>query len=102
MALHVSLGGRPTMQTRVRVDEGQILTLLGREAWCSRRKRHQRVKCGSAARRSQRRCAVDRVFALSGDTVVGVAAAERLAVIAGAMRLMLTPRIRRAMSGYVG
>jgi len=67
VSLHVSLGGRPTMQTRVRVDEGQILTLPGSEAWWWRRNRHQRVKCGSAARRSQRSCAVELVFAFGGD-----------------------------------
>jgi hypothetical protein len=41
VSLHVRLGGSPTMQTRVGVDEGQILALLSGEARLWRTLRHQ-------------------------------------------------------------
>jgi len=35
--LKIGFGGRPTKHARIGIDEGQILTLLGREGWNGRR-----------------------------------------------------------------
>ncbi len=41
VSLPVSFGGRPAEHARIGIGEGQILTLLGREAWHSGERRHR-------------------------------------------------------------
>jgi hypothetical protein len=48
-ALHLSLGGRPAVNQRVRTDEGEILPLKGRE-------RRSVMGVGSVARQFVRSC----------------------------------------------
>ena len=41
MPLQIGFGGRSAEHARIGIDEGQILTLLGRDAWNSGRRRHR-------------------------------------------------------------
>ena len=39
--LKIGFGGRPAEHAYIGIDEGQILTLLGRKGWNSGRRRHR-------------------------------------------------------------
>ena len=39
--LQICFSGRPAEHARISIDEGQILTLLGRKGWTSGRRRHR-------------------------------------------------------------
>ena len=41
MSLQVGFGGRPAEHARICIDEGQILTLLGREVWSGGQGQHR-------------------------------------------------------------
>jgi hypothetical protein len=41
MSLQVGFGGRPAEYARICIDEGQILTLLGREVWSGGQGQHR-------------------------------------------------------------
>jgi len=40
VSLQIGFGGRSAEHARIGIDEGQILTLLGRDAWNTGRRRH--------------------------------------------------------------